>query len=78
MMFHLVVTCVGSKNYEGPSIKNAITNLIHRGTKNDVEELFKEWKIMLVKHMKSLTFLPKDKMYIKVLCGMHQLMHLIG
>ncbi|RLI69997.1 hypothetical protein DRO97_11295, partial [Archaeoglobales archaeon] len=58
-MFNLVVTCVGSKNYDGPSIKNAIDNLIRLGIKDDVEELFKEWKKMLTNHMKSSSFLPK-------------------
>jgi len=60
-MFHLIVTCVGSKKEEGPSIKKAITNLLNKGIKDDVEELFNEWKNMLIQHMKSLSFLPKAK-----------------
>ncbi len=43
-MFNLVVTCVGSKNYKGPSVRNTIINLARRGIKDDVKELFNEWK----------------------------------
>ena len=60
-MFNLVVTCVGSKNYEGSSIKDSISNLISKGTNDDVEKLFKEWKKMLVKHMNSQSFSPKAR-----------------
>jgi hypothetical protein len=60
-MLNLVVTCVGSKNYEGPSIKNAIVNLLHLGIRDDVNELFKEWQKMLVKHMNSQSFSPKAR-----------------
>ncbi|MHA1280671.1 MAG: hypothetical protein ACTSQ8_26245 [Candidatus Helarchaeota archaeon] len=60
-MFNLVVTCVGSKNYEGPSINKAISNLANNGIKDDVKELFNEWKNMLTSHMKSFSSLPKAK-----------------
>ncbi len=60
-MFHLIVTCVGSKKEEGPSIKKAITNLLNKGIKDDVEELFNEWKNMLIQHMESLSSLPKAR-----------------
>ena len=60
-MFNLVVTCVGSKKYKGPSIKRAIMSLIRKGIKNDIEELFNEWKNMLIQHMRSLSFLPKAR-----------------
>lgn len=58
-MFHLIVTCVGSKNYEGPSVKNAIDILLQKEIRNDTEELFKEWKNTLTNHMNSSTFLPE-------------------
>lgn len=60
-MFNLVVTCVGSKNYEGSSIKKAIFNLANKGIKDNVEELFNEWKDMLTQHMNSFSSLPKAK-----------------
>ena len=41
-MFNLVVTCVGRKNYKGPSVKNTIINLARGGIKDDVKELFNE------------------------------------
>ena len=43
-MFNLIVTCVGSKNFEGPSIGQVCRDLISRDVKNDVDALFHEWK----------------------------------
>jgi len=60
-MFNLVVTCVGSKNYKGPSIKNAIVNLLHLGIRDDVNGLFNEWQKMLVKHLNSQSVSPKAR-----------------
>ena len=64
-MFNLVVSCVKSKKYEGFSIKNAITNLLHNGINDDVEQLFEEWKQILVHHMKSLSLLPQAQYLYK-------------
>lgn len=58
-MFHLVVTGVGYKNFEGPSIKCIIENLNQREIINDLKLLFKEWKKTLRQHMDSLSFLPE-------------------
>ncbi len=46
-MFHLIVTCVGKKKLEGPSITTAIDNLIRKGINNDVSSLFEEWTNIL-------------------------------
>jgi len=55
------VTCVGSKNYEGPSIRNTLDALIERGKKNYVEGLFREWKRTLLQHMHSSPTLPEAR-----------------
>ena len=59
----MVVTCVGKKdkNYEGPSINESIDNLISRGINDNVDELFKEWKEMLIQKMKTFFILPKAR-----------------
>ena len=53
-MFNLIVTCVKSKKDEGPSIKDAITNLFNKGVKDDVRQLFEEWRKILIQNKKSL------------------------
>ena len=60
-MFNLVVTCVGSKNYKGPSVRNTIINLARRGIKDDVKELFNEWTNVLTQNIKSSPFLYEAK-----------------
>lgn len=50
-MFHLVVTCVASKNYGGPSIKDTICNMLNKDIQNDIEILFLEWKKALEQQM---------------------------
>jgi len=49
-MFNLIVTCVGSKNFEGPSIHDVIDVLLKQGINNDVEALFATWKNKLTEH----------------------------
>ena len=43
-MFNLVVTCVGSKNFDGPSIRGVIDDLLKQDINNNVETLFTSWK----------------------------------
>ena len=52
-MFNLIVTCVGGKNYEGPSIREAINNVLGREIRNDAETLFSEWKSIINRFIKN-------------------------
>lgn len=58
-MFNLIVTCVGSKKYEGPTIKDALTSLRQKGIRDDVNELFENWKKVIFERIKSSNYLPK-------------------
>ena len=49
-MFNLIVTCVGSKNFDGPSIRDVIDDLLKKDINNDVETLFLTWKDRLNEH----------------------------
>lgn len=51
-MFNLIVTCVGSKNLHGPSIRDAKKKLNGYGGQNDVQRLFQEWKGILNRNTK--------------------------
>jgi hypothetical protein len=46
-MFNLIVTCVGGKNYPGPSIADSISDLINHGYKNDIHKLHSNWTELL-------------------------------
>ena len=57
-MFNLIVTCVGSKNYEGPSINTAIEKLKAEGKTNDIKLLYSEWKNLLLQNIKTTSNPP--------------------
>jgi hypothetical protein len=50
-VFNLLVTCVGSKSREGPSIKDVLNGLLANGKRNDIDALFTEWKKVLTQQM---------------------------
>ena len=58
-MFNLIVTCVGSKKYEGPSIREAVLNLLGKGIRDDVNELYNEWNRLILKNIESSSLLRK-------------------
>jgi len=58
-MFNLIVTCVGSKKYEGPTIRDTLTSLQQKGIRDDVNELFENWKKVIFERIKSSNYLPK-------------------
>ena len=64
MVFNLVVTCVGSKNKEGPYIEKAAGNLIKKGVKNSISALYNEWTILLEDYMSKEEYLTQaEKLY---------------
>lgn len=63
MVFNLVVTCVGSKNFSGPTIRDCTVNCLNRGVKNSVTTLFKDWRNTVVDFMRTNTIVPAQKMY---------------
>jgi hypothetical protein len=50
-MFHLVVTCVGTKSLEGPCINDIIKGLLLNGNFNNINQLFDEWKKSLGRYI---------------------------
>lgn len=63
MVFNLVVTCVGSKNFSGPSIRDCIVNLLNRGVNNNVTILFNDWRNTLINFMQTATIAPAQRIY---------------